>query len=265
MTKGAMLSVFRPAATPGIVCASGVGVAADIGGHAHGALVVGLCLAGGRRIVSGGGQWDIGPGEGFIVPAGVRHACASLDPAGHAYLALAVAAGALVRAGAPAGAPEVWVRRWKNDEAARLLGQLADCLAGPAVRPAVVLEALGALAACLGLHPGTPPSLHPATRRAKAVIDAAPAAPHSLAGLARLAGVGQYYLERLFVRDLGVPLGEYVLGRRVALAAAHIAGGDGLAQAALAAGFCDQSHLSRHFRRRMGVPPGRYRESAAAG
>ena len=73
--------------------------------------------------------------------------------------------------------------------------------------------------------------------------------------------VGPTYLERVFGRDTGMSVGQYLLGRRVKLAASRLAAGEPPAEAALAAGFYDQSHLTRHFRRRMGVPPGRYRET----
>lgn len=253
-----VLSVTRHPGLPGLEVVAGAGVAADIAAHAHGAVVVGLCLSGGRRIVCGGGQWRIAAGQGFVVPAGVRHACSPLDAAGHGYLALAVRPEALLRAGLAAGAPEVWVRPWQDDLAARQLQRVARFLADD---PGQALEALAALAARLGLRPGTPPPPHPATLRVRAAIDADPAAGHRLDALAELAGVGPTYLERVFGRDVGMSVGQYLLGRRVRLAAARIAGGERLAEAALAAGFYDQSHLTRHFRRRMGVPPGGYRET----
>ncbi|OLN27314.1 Transcriptional regulator, AraC family [Desulfovibrio sp. DV] len=269
MAETPVLTVVRHPAVPGLEAVAGLGVAADIVAHAHAAMVVGLCLAGGRRIVSGGGQWRIEAGQGFVVPAGVRHACSPLDVAGHAYLALAIRPEALLEAGVAVGAPEVWVRPWQDRGAAALVRRLAGLLAGEGDDAGRILETLAALAAGLGLKPGLAPPPHPATVRARAAMDADPAAAHSLSALARLAGVGETYLERVFARDVGMPVGQYLLGRRVRLAASRIAGGEALAEAALAAGFYDQSHLTRHFRQRMGVPPGGYsegiREEPAAG
>jgi AraC-like DNA-binding protein len=37
------------------------------------------------------------------------------------------------------------------------------------------------------------------------------------------------------------------------------------AQAAAEAGFADQAHLTRHFKRTMGVPPGAYQRARAGG
>ncbi len=252
----AWLAVTRHPAVPGLEAVRGVGVAADIVRHAHARTVVGLCLSGGRRIEAGGGQWRIAPGEGFVVPPGVAHACSPWGACAHGYLVLVAAPECFPphrRVAVPAG---VWPRVWRDADAAALLEGVAEALADG--RP----EAAGrfcALCELLDLRAGPLPELHPVIRAAMAVVDAAPDAPVSLADLAAAAGVGPFRLERLFRRDLGLPPGEYQLSRRVALAAARIGAGEPLAEAALAAGFCDQSHLSRHFRRRMGVPPGRYR------
>jgi len=259
MSVPSAVSIIRHPELPGLEVVAGCGVAADIAAHAHGVLVVGLCLTGGRRIVSGGRHWRIEAGEGFIVPAGVRHACAPLDAAGHSYLALAVAPDMALRAGAAVGAPEVRVRPWQDGLAAGLVRRAARAVLDGEAGQA--LEALAALAVCLGLRFGAGAPPHPATQRVRAAIDADPAAGRRLDALAQLAGVGPTYLERVFGRDTGMSVGQYLLGRRVKLAAARIAGGEPFAAAALAAGFYDQSHLTRHFRRRMGVPPGGYRET----
>lgn len=250
----ASLAIIRRPDRPGIEAVRGTGVAADIVRHAHAKLIVGLCRAGGRRIASGGGVWDAGPGEGFVIPPGVAHACSPLGAGGHDYLVLAVAPALLAPARRVEAGP-VWPRLWRDAVAAALLVRLVDALAAGRE---TVFSHLAALAEALDLCAGPLPPLHPATAAAKALVDAAADVPVTLAELAREAGVGPFRLERLFRRELGVSPGEYVLSRRVALAAARIDAGQPLAEAALAAGFYDQSHLCRHFRRRMGVSPGRY-------
>ena len=122
------------------------------------------------------------------------------------------------------------------------------------------MEALCALAHVLRLRPGPQRPRHPAVTVARSAIEADPAAPHDVASLAALAGVGPTYLERLFVRETGMAVGQYLLARRVVHGAGRAAVGQGLAEAALAAGFCDQSHFTRQCKRRLGVPPGAYRE-----
>ena len=56
----------------------------------------------------------------------------------------------------------------------------------------------------------------------------------------------------------GVPPHPYLTGRRVELARRLLLAGQRPAEAAVAAGFYDQAHLTRHFRRYLGVSPARY-------
>lgn len=255
------LWVIRHPAVPGLAAVRGEGVATDIVRHAHAKTVVGLCLSGGRRIEAGGGRWCVAPGQGFVIPGGVAHACAPWGASEHAYVALAAAPQCFPACPGVSdvpevlGAPAVWPSVWEDGKAAALLLRAVAALAAGQVAARV---RFAALCKRLRLRPAPLPPLDPAVRAAMAVVDAAPDAPVTLADLAEAAGVSPFRLERLFTRDLGVPPGEYVLSRRVAGAAARIEAGAGLADAALASGFCDQSHLTRHFRRRMGVPPGKY-------
>ena len=93
-------------------------------------------------------------------------------------------------------------------------------------------------------------------KRAKALIDADPAAPTTLALLAAEAGLSRWQLIRGFARATGLTPHAYIVQRRLDTARAVIAGGATLAGAAAAAGFADQSHFTRAFARRYGLPPG---------
>ncbi|EKO38729.1 MAG: DNA-binding domain-containing protein, AraC-type [Solidesulfovibrio magneticus str. Maddingley MBC34] len=257
MSQTPRLDVLRRPDLPGLAVVRGRDVAADIAPHAHGAVVAGLILEGGRELTCGGGRLRIEAGEGFIVPDGVRHGCAPLARRAQSYLVAAVAPRLLAEAGRAEAAPEDWVRPWRDAEAATRLLALAEALAENAD---AAMEALCALARVLRLRPGPGRPRHSAVALARTAIEADPAAPHDLASLAALAGVGPTYLERLFVRETGMAVGQYLLTRRVAHGARQAAAGQGLAQAALEAGFCDQSHFTRQCKRRLGVPPGAYRE-----
>lgn len=68
------------------------------------------------------------------------------------------------------------------------------------------------------------------------------------------------YLARAFRKRYGCLPAEYVRRLRVEAASEALArSGRPLAQVALEAGFTDQSHFSRQFRRLTGMSPGRYR------
>jgi AraC-like DNA-binding protein len=66
------------------------------------------------------------------------------------------------------------------------------------------------------------------------------------------------HLVRTFSREFGISPHQYLAGRRVDLARGLLLDGMPPGQAAAAAGFCDQSHLNRSFRRVVGTSPGRY-------
>jgi AraC-like DNA-binding protein len=63
------------------------------------------------------------------------------------------------------------------------------------------------------------------------------------------------HLVRAFSREYGMPPHRYLTGRRVDLARRYLLEGRPAAEVATLAGFYDQSHLTRHFRRMLGVTP----------
>ncbi len=83
----------------------------------------------------------------------------------------------------------------------------------------------------------------------------------SLAELAGLVGVHPVHLARAFRRHYGRTVGELVRELRVEDAKRRIIAGVALSDVALDAGFSDQSHLSRFFRRLTGVTPAAYRRA----
>ena len=82
----------------------------------------------------------------------------------------------------------------------------------------------------------------------------------SLTELAGAAGVHPGHLARAFRQAFGATVCEYSRSLRVDWAAARLEHEGSLAEIALEAGFADQSHFTRAFRRYKGVTPGRYRE-----
>lgn len=80
----------------------------------------------------------------------------------------------------------------------------------------------------------------------------------SLDELAGAAGIGKFRLIRLFRDQTGLPPHALQVAHRVRAARRLLEAGDTISEAAVAAGFADQSHLHRHFQRSLGVTPAEY-------
>ncbi len=86
----------------------------------------------------------------------------------------------------------------------------------------------------------------------------------TLAEIAREVGVSPSYLAQMFHKHCFNTVGGYMRQLRLEFACREmVASNASLCQIALAAGFSDQSHLTRMFKRRMGISPSQYRESFA--
>jgi AraC-like DNA-binding protein len=85
--------------------------------------------------------------------------------------------------------------------------------------------------------------------------------PPALAELAAEAGLSRYQLVRSFRAEVGMPPYAWLAQYRVARARVLLERGCRPAEAAVQTGFADQAHLTRWFRRVVGVTPGAYRNS----
>lgn len=92
----------------------------------------------------------------------------------------------------------------------------------------------------------------------KEFLDDFPQADVSLEDLAKLAGLSPYYLVRTFQKAFGFPPHAYQIQSRLRCARSLLRRGHSISDAAQEAGFHDQSHLHRHFKRAMGITPKQY-------
>jgi AraC family transcriptional regulator len=84
----------------------------------------------------------------------------------------------------------------------------------------------------------------------------------SLTDIAKEVGVHPVHLTRTFRRHFNCSIGERLRDLRIQCACRELATSDRpLAEIAISAGFCDQSHLSRAIRRRTGLTPSVLREN----
>lgn len=97
--------------------------------------------------------------------------------------------------------------------------------------------------------------------RARDAIEATLDADIGLTQLAALAGTDRFRLHRSFKAAYGLAPHAWLVQRRLNLARRLLAQGEAPAEAAAAAGFADQSHLGRWFRRAFGMTPAAYRRA----
>jgi AraC-like DNA-binding protein len=100
--------------------------------------------------------------------------------------------------------------------------------------------------------------------RARDYLHAHAAEVVSLDRLAAIASTSKFQLVRGFARAYGLPPHRYQVTLRVAAALALLKSGEPPAQAAMAAGFADQSHFGRHLRQALGFTPASYARAEAA-
>ena len=121
---------------------------------------------------------------------------------------------------------------------------------------------IAALADALARRAGSPSVTRrlpeKALDRARSHLDEAVGAAVSAAMLEEKTGLDRYTLARSFRDRFGTSPHRYLVGRRLERVRVDIAHGASLAGAACDAGFADQSHMTRHFKARFGLTPGRY-------
>jgi AraC-like DNA-binding protein len=98
----------------------------------------------------------------------------------------------------------------------------------------------------------------PPVRRVQELLNQRYAENVSLSELASYANLSAFHLLRVFRDVVGLPPHAYQVQLRVIHAKRLLLAGMPIAEVAVLTGFADQSHLSRHFKRTLGVTPGQY-------
>ena len=97
-----------------------------------------------------------------------------------------------------------------------------------------------------------------AVGKARRTIETRYADGISLKELAASVALSPYYLTRVFHAEVGMPPYSYLESVRIRQAQRLIEAGRPLVEVAVEVGFSSQSHLTRHFKRIIGVTPGEY-------
>jgi AraC-like DNA-binding protein len=109
----------------------------------------------------------------------------------------------------------------------------------------------------------SPDQVRPAVR-VRRYIDAHYAELVRIDALADVAGQSPCHVIHAFTRQFGMPPYTYLTQVRVARACELLREGRQVSDTAFAVGFHDQSHLTRFFKRIVGVPPGLFARAVAS-
>jgi len=140
-----------------------------------------------------------------------------------------------------------------------LFGELVRRHAAPSVPPAPFAAAGPPALAGPAWPPGLLPGTGAVARQVMTRLADQLTGPPALAELAADAGLSRYQLLRAFRAEVGMPPYAWLAQHRVARARVLLEHGHRPAEAATLTGFADQAHLTRWFRRVVGVTPGTYR------
>lgn len=228
--------------------------------HIHDEYAIGACTDGTEVIRYRGVLHYMGPGTVVVVEPGEPHTGGPAGVEGFAYRAMYPAAGLL------GGRPQFRDLVLHDPELALQLRAAHRSLS----RGDDPIEAESRLASTLATlvdrHaiPDRKPRLVAGSRTARTVmvrLEDQMAAPPSLAAIAADLGLSRFQVVRAFRDSMGMPPYAWLAQRRVARARVLLAAGARPSQVAAQVGFADQAHLTRWFRRVVGVTPGTYRNS----
>ncbi|MFF3482296.1 AraC family transcriptional regulator [Streptomyces sp. NPDC002701] len=233
--------------------------------HAHDEFTIGVCVAGAEIIDYRGGRICPRPGSIVVLGPGEMHTGGPAATDGYAYRALYAEVSLLTEG--TLSVPDFREPLLDDPELATALRrahtELSVC-PDPLETESRVPWLLTALARRHSSARPVRDTVPGAGRVARAVRDRLAdelLAPPSLAALAADLGLSRYQLLRAFRTSMGIPPYAWLAQYRVNRARCLLESGHRPAEAAALVGFADQAHLTRWFRRVLGVTPAAYRNS----
>jgi AraC-like DNA-binding protein len=239
------------------------------GRHAHETYTLGVIETGVEEFEYRGSLLRAGPGAVALLNPEVVHTGQAGVPDGWSYRvfypAVEVVTDIAAELGWQNGTPTFPETVICDARSARLLrgahvaAERGDRLASSSLLRTAIAGLLGAHAAAAPGGRNSRCSRAPAAvARTRELLTERLADPPSLDELAATTGLGPFALLRAFRAETGLPPHAYLNQLRVRQARCLLDGGLAPAEVAAHTGFADQAHLTRHFKRVVGVPPGAY-------
>ena len=267
-TASQLIRIWQPAELPGITLLRGELAAHTFPRHTHDELVVGFNVRGAHVFWCRNATHEVPPGMLALVNPGDVHTGSVLGAHGWDYRAFYLSRDALkaIASDAERAADHLEFARctvWDPatvNELRRAHDAFAGNVADPFERESFALEALVNLCHRHGsrrARPAASPS-RAALAPARDFITSEYRRTIRLHELEALSGLSKYKLITAFRAAYGQPPYELVVTLRVNEARYRLARGEPIASVATDVGFADQSHLTRQFKRIVGVTPGQY-------
>lgn len=237
--------------------------------HSHEGFMIGVIEQGGCKFSYRGATHVAGAGSLVFINPGEAHDGSGAEAARMTYRALYPEVTLLQRAaseladrqhGIPSF-PEPVIPDGLSSALVRRLHQVLELSLSPLERESCFLETFAQVLVRYAEQRPVPSPVgkeHQAIKRTLDYLEAYYSEQVTLAQLASVANLSPFHFLRVFRAELGLPPHAYLTQVRVAHAKALLSLGMPLPQVALETGFVDQSHLTRHFKRHVGVPPGQY-------
>lgn len=236
--------------------------------HIHEYCVIGLVESGTQSYLYRGARHVTPAGDIFVVNPDEPHTGEPATGDGYVYRTLCLRmdflAHALSDLGNAARFPYLKGAVLHDPTLSRLLARFHRLLASDAPRLEQWSILLEALAVLFTRHSDVPCALprvgkkHKAVVQAREYIEAHFDEDVSLTKLAEFVSLSPYYFARIFEHEAGLPPHRYLEGIRIRNACALLDRGETIASAALSVGYADQSHLTKRFKRFLGITPRQY-------
>ncbi|UUN29549.1 AraC family transcriptional regulator [Streptomyces sp. FIT100] len=242
--------------------------------HSHEGYVFGTITGGIEEVGLPGGVVHAGPGTVVMINPEVPHTARAGVPEGWVYSILYPSSQVVAEIAAETtpirGTPGFAETDVADRQAAHLIREFhraaeqGNALAADSVLRIVVARMLRRYGSALPTRETrTAGALN--AERARALLEERMDDPPTLHALASELGTSPFALLRAFRDSYGMPPHTWLTDARVRRARQLLDGGAAPAEAAVSVGFTDQPHLTRHFARIVGVPPGAYQRGRGLG
>jgi AraC-like DNA-binding protein len=239
----------------------------------HEGFEISVVERGAEKLEYSGSTYIAPAGSVVVINPGEVYSARAVDRSGWTYRAFYPSAADVSDAASSAtkkrlATPHFSTSVIQDKHVARILRQLHSFLEQPKSALALESFSIWVAAELVTRHGDMRPPIRAAGNEHRAVkltlefIHANFSENVTLTQISRLTGLSGFHLIHVFNQKVGLPPHAYLNQVRVNRARKLLSQGRSIAQVASETGFVDQSHLTRHFKRLLGVTPGQFCSAA---